>query len=98
MPKRTTLDPALLQAALEGLQMRLTQVNDSIAAVKSMMGGRAPKAAEKPAPKPRRVLSAAARKRISEAQRKRWAQIRAKSAKARTPKKAAKSAQAAQSA
>lgn len=82
MPRGKRIDPALLQAALEGLEHRLAEVSEKIAAVKKLLrsGGSTPAAAPRPHRKPRRKMSAGARKRISEAQRKRWADFRAKSA------------------
>ncbi len=89
MPRQQKMDPALLQAALEGLEQRLKQVNTNIATVKQMLriddGRRTPatpsaSAAEPKAPaRRRRRMSAAARKRIAEAQKRRWAAFRAKS-------------------
>ncbi len=79
---QTLTDPDILQAALEGLKIKRTQVEAQIAAVEQALGGRpkaAPKAeatTTKKSGKPRRTMSAAARKRIAEAQRARWAQYR----------------------
>jgi len=82
MPRPRAIDPALLQAALEGLEHQKQEVDKKIAAVRSLLvvprrGRRAAPAAPK---KPRRKLSAAARKRISEAQKQRWALLKAKAA------------------
>ncbi len=84
MPRagKATQDPNLLSAALEGLELQRQRIDEQIAQVRAMLGGRKPaKAApaaaapntEKPA---RRQLSAAARKRIAMAQKRRWAEYR----------------------
>jgi hypothetical protein len=79
-------DTSILEAALIGLQHQLAQVETNIADIHRQLGIRAPRvtpdegAGPKPARK-RRKLSAAARKSIVEAQRKRWAAYRAKKAK-----------------
>ena len=66
----------LLEAALEGLQIRRAKLDEQIASLRSLMGGRngaaASEAAAPPARRKRR-MSAAGRKRIAEAARKRWA-------------------------
>lgn len=73
---------SLLNAALEGLEIQRQRVEEQIREVRSMLGhGRRGKRAEpatsseKPARK-KRVLSAAARKRIAAAQKARWAKFR----------------------
>jgi hypothetical protein len=81
MPRPRAIDPALLQAALEGLEHQKQEVDKKIAAVRSLLvAPRRGRRAAPPAPKPRRKLSAAARKRISEAQKQRWALLKAKAA------------------
>lgn len=94
MPRGTHIDPAILQAAVEGLEHRLAEVNEKLAAVRKLLraGNPAPAAVSKPGRRPRRKMSAAARKRISVAQRKRWAQFRAKSAPRKKGRAAASSA------
>jgi hypothetical protein len=59
-----------LLAAIDAEISRLQQARELLAGA-SARGGNHPKATSKPRPK--RVMSAAARKRIGEAQRKRWA-------------------------
>jgi hypothetical protein len=81
MPRTKTLkDVSLLNAALEGLEAQKQKIEQQIQAVQSMLGRRRgrPAAAghakpEKQPPK-RRRLSAAARKRIALAQKRRWAE------------------------
>lgn len=79
---KATQDPSLLSAALEGLELQKQRIEEQIAQVRAMLGGRKPKTAaaaavegvaERPA---RRRLSAAARKRIAMAQKRRWAEYR----------------------
>ena len=89
-PTNQMQDPALLAAALEGLELQRQRVDAQIATVRSMMVGRmapaaaatasatkapkAPKAAK--ANRKKRVLSEEARNRIAAAQKKRWAAFR----------------------
>ncbi len=82
MARKSEVDRTILEAALEGLQHRLEAINEKMTEVRGLLSGRAAKApavaesaAEKPARK--RRMSAAARKRIAEAQRRRWQQFRA---------------------
>lgn len=85
MPRGKSIkNESLLNAALEGLEIQRQRVEEQIREVRSMLGhgrvGRPSKRAEpaggeKPARK-KRVLSAAARKRIAAAQKARWAKFR----------------------
>ncbi|HWR54291.1 MAG TPA: hypothetical protein VN428_24505 [Bryobacteraceae bacterium] len=82
MARKSELDRSILEAALEGLQHRLETINENMAEVRGLLSGRAKAVSaqvESPAEKPtrRRRMSAAARKRIAEAQRRRWQQFRA---------------------
>jgi len=76
----------ILEAALEGLEAQRHKLDEKIAHVRSMLGGRASKVAKAPswageaaasngAPK-KRILSPEARQRIAAAQKKRWAAYR----------------------
>lgn len=92
MPRQSVFtDPAILQAALEGLETQKQRIEEQIAEVKTLLGkrprGRPPKGTKKASQRPgnkaakapagkRRKRSAAARKRMSEAQKKRWAKQR----------------------
>ncbi|MBL8238359.1 MAG: hypothetical protein JNM66_13120 [Bryobacterales bacterium] len=75
------LNPTILAAALEGLEIRLANLNAMIADVKSRTSLKATKTILK---KPRatkavgkkRVLSEESRARMAEAQKKRWAAAR----------------------
>ncbi len=84
-PQKAVSDPTLLAAALEGLLLQKQRIEDQISTVRSLLGksgGRAAStSAPAAAPRTKRVLSAAARKRIAEAQKKRWAEYRKKSDK-----------------
>jgi hypothetical protein len=98
------MDPALLEAALEGLQHRLDDVNEKIEEVRRSLGGMQRRAAPAAAGtstaprKRRRTMSAAARKKIAEAQRRRWAAFHAQSRKPGRKAAAAKAAHAGQGA
>jgi hypothetical protein len=71
----------VLEAALQGLQAQQKRLEEQIGQVKSMLGirlGRPLKthvASASPAvrPRPKKVMSAAGRRRIAAAQKKRWA-------------------------
>jgi hypothetical protein len=75
-------DPELLAAALVGYERQRSEIETKIAELRRQLRRRAEHnghgalAAEGAAPVQRRVLSAAARKRIAVAQRKRWAEYR----------------------
>lgn len=81
MARKSEVDRAILEAALEGLQHRLDAINEKMTEVRGLLSGRAKAtpAAEPAGERPvrRRKMSAAARKRIAEAQRRRWQQFRA---------------------
>jgi hypothetical protein len=83
MPRGKQMDPALLQAALDGFEQRLKEVNEKIVAVRRMMRspGRPASAAPAAPARRRRPMSAAARKRIADAQKRRWAAFHSRSAK-----------------
>ena len=80
----------ILEAALQGLEAQRTKLDEQIAHVRSLIGGRAgrpPKSEAAAAPaaatkhastqgRKKRVLSPEARKRIAAAQKKRWAAFR----------------------
>ncbi|MCC7234189.1 MAG: hypothetical protein IT163_02740 [Bryobacterales bacterium] len=81
-------DPTLLAAALEGLILQKDRIEEQIRNLRGILGKRSPgrpaKAAAAAAvdsdsaekPRKRRKMSAAARKRIAEAQKKRWSEYR----------------------
>jgi hypothetical protein len=85
MPKQ--VDTSTLQAALIGYQSQLTYITEKIREIRLRLGARAATDGGGGFPDPfraKRVLSAAARKRIADAQKKRWAAFHAQS---RTPAK-----------
>jgi hypothetical protein len=75
MPRtsRNIQDTALLQAALQGLELQRQRIEEQINAVKARLGS---PGAAKTGRGGRRPLSAAARKRIAAAQKRRWAEYR----------------------
>jgi hypothetical protein len=87
------LDPTILEAALVGYQAELQKIQEKIAAIRRQLGGRV--AALVPAissdgSRPKRQMSAAAKRRIAEAQKKRWRKFHAQQkGQAATAKKAA---------
>jgi hypothetical protein len=78
----------ILEAALQGLEAQKSKLDEQIAQVRSLLGGRAGRPAKaasssedhSAAPakghRKKRVLSSEARKRIAIAQKKRWAAFR----------------------
>ena len=86
MPRTKSIhDRALLEAALEGLELQKQRIEEQIREVRARLGGNRRNAAGEASPKKgrrggRRTLSAEARRRIAEAQRKRWAAFHRKSA------------------
>ena len=83
MLKRRSLDAGILSAALEGLELQKERLEQQIAEVRRLLGGGGQKpAVAVEAKKPRSKMSAAARKRISAVQKKRWADWRKKQAAA----------------
>lgn len=84
-PKQLMNDPNLLAAALEGLLLQKDRLDEQIRQLREAMGKRPPGRPAKSAgagavaeekPRKRRKMSAAARKRIAEAQKKRWSEYR----------------------
>ena len=76
-------DQALLEAALVGYQAQIAKIEEAMAEIRTRLGGKtnAP-ASSAPAAKQggKRVLSAAARRRIALAQKKRWAEYKKRQA------------------
>ncbi|SRR5579885_2838666 len=73
-------DPELLAAALVGYEQQRSEITEKIAEIQRQLGGRAGRGSEVSAngaaPARKRTMSAAARKRIAAAQKKRWAAYR----------------------
>lgn len=81
------LDPTILEAALEGLEAQRQRLEEQIREVRSRLGRRGPgrpKSTPDSSPaqesaqsgRKKRKVSAAARKRMAEAQKKRWAAVK----------------------
>ena len=67
-------DASLLRAALVGYRNQLAEIDRAIAEIRRRLGGRGSVTSNRASkPRVRRELSAAARKRIADAQKKRWA-------------------------
>ena len=85
MPK---LSNDVMKAAIEGFENQKRSIDARIVELRAMLNG---STAEKPASTPigrsRRKMSAAARKRIAEAQRKRWAAVKGTTKASAAPKK-----------
>jgi hypothetical protein len=82
-------DHFLLEMALIGYAEQRREIESAIAALRSQLGTRSTPAAADGA-KPKRKLSAAARKRIAAAQKKRWMEFHNQEAVARKTKAAPK--------
>jgi hypothetical protein len=68
------LTPEIITAAVLGFEQQKRRIDDQIAELRALLpGGSTPAATSEPAKRKRRKMSAAGRKAISEAQRKRWA-------------------------
>ena len=79
MARNLKIDSSILGAALIGYQNRRAEIDAKIAEIRRQIDGQAPQASGSAGPVagPRkRVMSAAARKRIAAAQRKRWAEFK----------------------
>lgn len=91
MPRLPKLNASVLEAALAGLQAQRERIFEQIAQVRGTLGQGASRevASSDAAVKPtRRQMSASARRRIAEAQKKRWAAFN-KSKAVAVPKKVA---------
>jgi hypothetical protein len=91
MPSPVTTD--VINAAIAGLEFQKRWIDDQIAQLRQSLKGAPAESAAEPEPaKPKRRLSAAGRKAIAAAAKKRWAAIKAEAKAAKTPavKKAAR--------
>jgi hypothetical protein len=67
----------IINAAILGFEEQKNRIDTQIAGLRAMLpGGQAEPASESAAKRPRRKMSAAGRKAVAEAQRKRWAESR----------------------
>src|SRR4051794_40097522 len=71
-----TLSTEIVNAAIEGLEARKLHIDQQIAELRAMLSG-ADNHAKETAPRKKSRMSAAGRKAIAEAQRRRWAAKRA---------------------
>jgi hypothetical protein len=87
----TRLTPELIAAAIDGYEFQKTRIDTKIAELRSLLTGGAsePTATPEPPKRKRRRISAAGRKAIAEAQRKRWAASK-KAAEPSAPEAASK--------
>src|ERR1035437_1870535 len=70
----TKLTPEIINAAIGGFEQQKLHIDTQIAELRAMLpGGPATSASPEPKKRKRRKMSAAGRKAIAEAQRKRWA-------------------------
>jgi hypothetical protein len=83
----TKLDNEILAAAIEGFEAQKKRLDEQIAEIRQLLhGGARPAPASEPARK-KRTMSAAGRKAVAEAQRKRWAAARKQSGATTEPAK-----------
>lgn len=79
-------DPAVLTMALVGFELEKTRIESKIKEIRALLGGRrvalSGAAGEAVPERKPRILSDAARKRIANAQKKRWAEHRRRKAAA----------------
>ncbi|HUJ20970.1 MAG TPA: hypothetical protein VLX58_05570 [Bryobacteraceae bacterium] len=89
---KTDTDVLLLEAALIGFEQKKQQIDQKIAELRQEMGGERAGATARPSAGKTsgRVVSAAARRRMAAAQRKRWAVIKGKQPKTRRMSAAAR--------
>ena len=80
MPRgKSAKDTSMLAMALVGYELEKKKIEERIKEIRAQLGGKSASKESGPAgeePRKRRKLSAAARKRISTAQKKRWAEQR----------------------
>lgn len=69
----TTLTPEIIAAAIEGFESQKQRIDLQITELHAMLNGEHAKSAASPQKGKRRKMTAVGRKRIAEAQRKRWA-------------------------
>src|SRR4030095_1973806 len=91
MARQSVIDNReIMEAALVGYQSQLSRIDEAIAGIRSRLGVRGPRPIVNPigwmhtAP-PKRKMSAAARKRIGAATRRRWQKYRKAKAQATAP-------------
>src|ERR1039457_2484953 len=80
------LSQEVIEAAIEGFESQKKRIDAQIAELRALQNGNAP-AAKPEAPQKKRGMSAAGRRAIAEAQRKRWAEAKTEAPKAKPVKK-----------
>jgi negative regulator of sigma E activity len=86
MARQSAVDKIVLEAALVGLEHQKSEIDAKVAEIRRRLRGLGttakaePAVAAAPARRRKRVLSPAARKRIAEATKRRWAEYRAQKA------------------
>src|SRR4051794_40277391 len=89
MPPKLTNE--IIDAAIEGFEQQKRRIDQQISELRAVRSGSPAQLASAPAKQPRRKMSAAGRKAIAEAQRKRWAASKGQAEpEARKPAKKAK--------
>jgi len=82
---KSTLNSDILAAALIGFEVQKTRIDAKIADIRSLLDGGARTATAGPdSGKPKRKVSAAARRRMARAQRMRWKKLKQAGGSART--------------
>lgn len=84
MPQLST---QIIEAAIDGFEAQKQRIDAQIAELRAMLSPGASVSAPKPAVRKKRGMSAAGRKAIAEAQRKRWAAAKDEPAAPKAPKK-----------
>lgn len=87
MLKSGLVDQELLTMALIGYQAQKAKPDAAIESIQAQLGQRPPSSASEPQILRRRTMSAAGRKRIAAAQRKRWAPVKKANVKPAAPKR-----------
>jgi hypothetical protein len=87
MAKSGLLDQELLAMALVGYQAQKAKLDAAIEGIQAQLGQRTASSAAGPGIPRKRTMSAAGRKRIAAAQRKRWAAIKKADPKPAAPKR-----------
>jgi hypothetical protein len=84
-----TLTKAIIEAAIAGFEGQKTQIDEQIAELRSMLSSKPDRSTSVAASTNghKRVMSAAGRKAIAAAQRKRWAALKGESAGPKSAKK-----------
>src|SRR5438067_5128613 len=81
------LTKAIIEAAIHGFEEQKREIDAQITELRAMLMGETNEHAGTAVRRPRRKRSAAARKAMAEAQRRRWAAVRANSTAPKTRKK-----------